>query len=366
MIESSQLFLNPKLPSEERTLLQKMYQQAPTLSEAHLWIASSGSSQASDESVKLIALSKTALMASAQAVNVHLQATAQDIWSLNLPRFHIGGFSIEVRAALSQSRVEEFLDWKPAAFVDFLKQKKITLASLVPTQVYDLVKMKAQSPSTLRAVVVGGAALAEDLYLEARQLGWPLLPSYGLTECASQVATARLASLKEKKYPLLQKLSHVSLSLNQDSQLQIKSASLLSGYLQKKKDQTQFYAFTEEWLSTEDRAEINGDFIKPLGRSSDFVKILGEGVNLKKIEEIVSRTLPFLQNRFVVLTEPDSRRGVNLILVAEENLSLENMQKIEAQLAPFERIQRYQKVDRLPRSELGKILKTKVSLYGKA
>ena len=45
--------------------------------------------------------------------------------------------------------------------------------------------------------MTGGGALDPSLYKQARDLGWPLLPSYGLTECGSQVATASLSSASD-------------------------------------------------------------------------------------------------------------------------------------------------------------------------
>ena len=36
----------------------------------------------------------------------------------------------------------------------------------------------------------GGGAVSDELYRDARALGWRVLPSYGMTECCSQVATA--------------------------------------------------------------------------------------------------------------------------------------------------------------------------------
>ena len=63
-------------------------------------------------------------------------------------------------------------------------------SSLVPAQVLDLVRAGLRPPPVLRAIVVGGGAISAELYRDARALGWPVLPSYGMTECCSQIATA--------------------------------------------------------------------------------------------------------------------------------------------------------------------------------
>ncbi len=80
-------------------------------------------------------------------------------------------------------------------FAEEMNEGAVTLTSLVPTQVHDLVQCALACPPSLRAVVVGGAELDPVLGERARELGWPVLQSYGMTEAASQVATASLASL---------------------------------------------------------------------------------------------------------------------------------------------------------------------------
>ena len=147
---------------------------------------------------KWVGLSRAAFLHSAHAVNAHLEAGAGDRWLIALPLHHVGGFSILARCHAGGSsfiRTEE--KWDAQKFTAFCEAEKVTLASLVPTQVYDLVKAGLEAPPTLRAIVVGGGALptAEDVGPRAIALGWPLLQSYGMTEACSQIATEPLDHL---------------------------------------------------------------------------------------------------------------------------------------------------------------------------
>ena len=171
--------------------------------EAHVWVATSGTSSDAPGRVRWVALSKQAFLASAGAVNAHLAATASDVWAHALPLFHVGGLGILARAHLSGARVVAAVRgrWEPSAFRDAAEGAGATLAALVPSQVHDLVQARLDSPSSLRAVVVGGARLEPSLYRAARERGWPCLPSYGLTETCSQVATASLESLSARDCP---------------------------------------------------------------------------------------------------------------------------------------------------------------------
>ena len=155
----------------------------------------------------------------------------RDVWAHALPVFHVGGLGILARAHLAGARVVAAIQkrWDPAAFLEAVEPSGATLSALVPSQLHDLVEAGLESPPSLRAVVIGGARLEPSLYRAARQRGWPCLPSYGLTETCSQVATASLASLSGDVHPeRLPVLGHAEIRADDDERLSIRAASLLT------------------------------------------------------------------------------------------------------------------------------------------
>src|SRR5947208_384616 len=116
------------MTAEERTRLQRL--AALVGLPAHVWVATSGSTGA----LKLVALSKRAILASAAAVNERLQSGSQDVWCRVLPHFHVGGLGIEARAHLAGARLID-MEWDAGAFAGL---RDVSLASLVPAQVHDL------------------------------------------------------------------------------------------------------------------------------------------------------------------------------------------------------------------------------------
>src|SRR5688500_13645623 len=94
---ASVVLLNPRMPEDERRRMETWVEPLPR----PLWLATSGTTG----SLKLVALGKDALLASAAAVNRHLSATAGDVWRSVLPRWHVAGLGIEARAFLSGARV---------------------------------------------------------------------------------------------------------------------------------------------------------------------------------------------------------------------------------------------------------------------
>ncbi len=368
------VLLNPRLPPAQREALLAAQAPMPFLP-AHVWLTTSGSG-----GVKWVALSKQALLRSAEAVNAHLGSTAADRWALALPSFHVGGLGVLARGFLSGAPVARYADdrgeprWNAPAFHAFLRNNRCTLTTLVPTQLHDLVQAGLQSPPALRALVVGGGALAPDLYGRARARGWPVLPSYGLSECCSQVATASLSSLagdNAADNPPLVLLSHVEAQVGEEGRIALRSASLLTGYGLVEEGPGRVPRFADPksasgWFVTEDRGRVDGDVLAMLGRTSDFVKIGGESVDVARLQRLWDTLSPppNLMGETVLIAAPDTRLGAAIHLVAAASgpnaqAALEQaITRFNQQVLPFERVQHWHQVERLPRSPLGKLLRT--------
>jgi O-succinylbenzoic acid--CoA ligase len=132
-------------------------------------VATSGSTADSPLRIKWTALSKKAILASAEAVNTFLSSDHRDIWGASLPSFHVGGLGIWARGFLSRAQVIDTYSlmngiWDPVQFTELIQRFAITLTSLVPTQVYDIAKMGIKAPSSLRGVVIGGGVLQQPIY----------------------------------------------------------------------------------------------------------------------------------------------------------------------------------------------------------
>jgi len=300
------LLLNPRLPVAWReSVLAAKFPDLPR----HVWLASSGTGG----TLKIIALSRDAVEASAQAALHQLAVTSKDVWINPLPLFHAGGFGMVVRAALSGTRLKSFRRWDAPDFAQLASECGATLTSLVPTQVQDLVEAGVRAPRSLRAAVVGGGPLPEALRLRGDHLGWPLLPSYGLTEAASQVATALPEAGHLDWLPLL---SHLTARSAATGVLELRGASLLTGWLVFSEDGSSRWEdpkSSDGWLRSSDRAEVRGREIRVLGRIDDLVKIRGELVDLGALERAVQDRVT--GGDVCLQARPDQRNGFVLSLL---------------------------------------------------
>lgn len=130
--------------------------------------------------------------ASAAQSAVNLGVRPDDRWLACVPLHHIGGLAAVLRSALGGTCIvlqDRFEPWRVNDAIDL---DAVTLASFVPVMLRRVLDDRGAKPfpPTLRAVLLGGDAAPPALVEEARARGCPVLPTYGLTEAASQVACA--------------------------------------------------------------------------------------------------------------------------------------------------------------------------------
>jgi len=324
----------------------------------HVLFSTSGSSGAP----KWIALSKAALLASAAAVNRHLEVAQASCWGLALPLHHVGGFGVAVRTYEAGCRFAHFdLRWDAPTFAEWLAGNEVTHTSLVPTQVHDFTAARISAPPSLRAVVVGGGHLDAETGRAARSLGWPVLASYGMTEAASQIATQDISSLEHTYQPSPLPLLPIWRAETTPGQLlRIAGPALFSGTLIKENEAWFFKARDTEWHETSDRVLLENGHLAPLGRADLQVKVLGELVDLATIEQELATLSGGLltPGSFIVAAVPDPRAEHKLVLVFDSSVDpavLRNVLAAYARQAPgFIRLGPAVMLDPFPRSALGK------------
>lgn len=335
----------------------------------HFFVMTSGTTGAG---LRWVVLSEEAVLASAQAVNQYLQSDHRDCWIQSLPEFHVGGLGIRARGMLSGARIEVAPTWDPLKYIQYVEEKGGTLGALVPTQVYDLVRAGLRCPSSMRAIVVGGGALSETLLQRGQELGWPLLASYGMTETASQIATSAMplnATSPSAVEAGLKILPHLEVRVNAEGFFQVRGKSLLSAYVywneagvpvvEDPKD-------AEGWFTSQDRGRLSEDTSSLIvyGRSSEFVKIGGESVELARLRSILDEVkLQVIIDSTVeveVIPMPDERLGHVIALISNAHLAEADahllIESFNQSVLPFERIRHWRAMDRIPRTDLGKVI----------
>ncbi|MCE3009793.1 MAG: AMP-binding protein [Proteobacteria bacterium] len=363
--EESHLFYSPHLSTTEQSELKSLF-NAFSVFPGHLWIPSSGSTKSVHQSLKLIAISKKAFLSSARSVNEFLETRPQDRWLQVLPRFHVGGLAIEARAAVGGFQVLSSEGrWNAGETYQRLHSENCQWISLVPTQLYDLVQLGQPAPSSLKGALMGGAVLEVELLRSALDLGYPVVESYGMTETCSLVAGRKwsLAELNSTPERVLSALSHARFSLDEERKLQIQTTSAFTGYAQINRGIPQFFSPEAPYLvKTQDLCWISedGSKMKWLGRASRSVKILGEGVDLDRLQAQWQQRFPGMDRNTYISSEADLRKGHQIVLYADETCQdcKKQVQEWNQHVPGVHRIHAILWVKEILRSSLGKPLES--------
>jgi O-succinylbenzoic acid--CoA ligase len=342
------LLRNPVLKLDRQSLIDACARLGASGS---VLVSTSGTSSSN----RWVILTRDSLRGSARAVNAHLDISEDDTWVCALPLFHVGGLAIYMRAEDSGSRVVTMEGkWDPVGLVDCCNKNRATLTSLVPTQLFDLLKSGRSAPSSLRAVIIGGAPLTPRLRDAALQKGWPVIASYGMTEAGSQIATQR------HEGDGINLLECWDARVGNDSTLEIRGTNLFNGYLVQHSGNWKLVKpfDAEGWFSTGDRIELSGRVLNVLGRTDTVIKVLGEKVDVDCLQ---ARVESIAGKHVAVIALTEERAGHQLVLLAEEGIdTVAVIDEYNGLSSGPERISSSYRVREIPRGALGKLRRNEV------
>ena len=298
-----------------------------------------------------VALTHANLRASAEAVIERLDLRASDSWLTSLSLSHVGGLALVHRAPVVGCRLVTAPRFRAEEVASLIDDGTVTHLSVVPVMLARLVEARGDrpAPSTLRCVLLGGAAAPSALVERAIALGYPVALTYGLTEATSQVATATPDQVRAKPGTVGRPLNDVELRIGDGGEILVRGPTVaLTG------------AGGHGWLATGDlgRVDADGD-LWVIGRSSE--RIVTGGVTVEPAEvEAVLQAHPGIAE-VAVIGEADETWGERIVavLVPRHPLrppSLDDLVEFcRDSLGSAKRPRGIRLVDALPRNANGKV-----------
>lgn len=308
--------------------------------------------------------------ASAFAVARRLGLDASDRWLLSLPLNHIGGLAVLLRSVIFGSAVVLQRRFDAHEFGERIARDRITLSSVVPSMLDDLMRSGTPlPPGPLRGILVGGARTGPGLLSRARRAGWPVIPTWGMTETASQLATPGIEAAARMKHPAheappLPPLDGVEVRNAPSGRLQVRGPMVFDGYLGDPAPGPD----ADGWFTTGDRGVIESDgSVRVLGRADDVIISGGLNVHL----DAVARQLadcPLIAEAATAAVD-DERWGQRIAAAVVASDPAESPEGLlgaldrwaRRNLAPEERPVRWRIVERIPRSSTGKPIRPAVT-----
>ena len=267
-----------------------------------------------------------------------------DAWLCVLPLFHVGGLSILWRQAESGAPVVLLDRFDPAAAAAALDN--VTFASFVPVMLRRIVDTKREWDG-LTAVLVGGAAADDRLLATARSAGIPAIPTYGMTETCSQIATPSPgAPLDGSVGPPLPgaeiRVTDGGVSVvGSEGRIEVRGPMVSPGYVGGPE------RGTDEWLTTSDLGVLDHDGrLSVVGRADRVIVTGGENVHPAAVERLLAGHPAVRASRVFGL--PDTEWGMRVVAEVETDVGVEVLEAWAAErIPPNVRPREWRVVDRL-------------------
>ncbi|NTU69069.1 MAG: o-succinylbenzoate--CoA ligase [Chlorobiaceae bacterium] len=220
-----------------------------------------------------------------------------DCWLLSLPIYHVGGYSMLFRCLLGGGALA--LPPAGASLEESLSQLPVTHLSLVPTQLYRMLRAPggAVTLRRLKAILLGGSAAGRALLEEAVEAGLPIHLTYGSTEMGSQVSTSPhpLDAVSDDSGTLL---PYREAAIAPDGEILVKGPCLFMGYL--RHDGLDPARDGDGWLHTGDIGSLSDEGrLTVLGRRDNMFISGGENIHPEEIEQALA-SLPGIEEALVV------------------------------------------------------------------
>jgi O-succinylbenzoic acid--CoA ligase len=350
--------------AESRTLARRI-----DLGEVFAVLFTSGTSAAP----KGVCLTHENLQASAFAAALHLGLRRDDRWLACLPLHHIGGLSILIRNVLLGASVlihERFDPAQVSAAID----DGITHVSLVPTMLGRLLDLRGErpAPASLRGILLGGAAAPPALLERAQKRGFPVFPSYGLTEASSQVATRAPGDPEAASQPngsvgralfgteiRIAGASGEVLPPGREGEILVRGPTVMAGYLGDAEGTSR--ALAAGWLRTGDVGALDqAGTLRVVDRRADLIVSGGENVSPAEVEAVLRDHPDVAEVGVAGLPDADlgSRVTAWIVLGAGASRRPEDLRRFcRTRLAGFKVPKEIRFAAELPRTSSGKLLR---------
>ena len=280
------------------------------------------------------------LEASALASALHLDHRPDDRWLAVLPLHHVGGLSILWRSARQGSAVVLAAPFDASTSIALLHDGALTLGSFVSPMLERLVDSGLERAPGFRFGLVGGGP-ASPRALAAG--GMRLLATYGMTETASQVATADPASPRPDRLVVL---SGAEIGVRPDGRILVDGPMVSPGDAAASDRQGP--------LVTADIGRLHGDRLEVLGRADDVIVTGGENVMPERVERALA-AIPGA-GRGAVVGLPDDRWGMVVAACYTGPAAPEEVDRaVRRLIAPHEVPRRWMRVEAIPEIGIGKV-----------
>lgn len=305
---------------------------------------------------KIVQLGLAALNQAGRAANERLPIGPGDVWLHCLPLIHIGGQMILWRCYMAGAGICLTAQFDASEIAHCLARHPVSHLSLVPAMLAKLLDAGVRPPASLRHVLIGGAALHAALFERAHSAGWPLHPSYGMSETAAQIASWTPQDGRWQPGLAGRPLPGIEIRRNADGRIEIRGAQRMLGYLGEQP------LPDDAWLTTGDTGYLDEvGRLHVQGRADDILISGGRNIHPQEIEDALSRHTGIRDIAVTALPDPVWGDSLSALFVGDTSPA-QLAEYAARHLPPPLRPRRYLQLNSLPRNAAGKLLRAELKL----
>ena len=324
---------------------------------------------------KGVLLSGDAMRANAQMFVRGLGLGPDDVHHLSAPMFHVGGLcALSLPLLIPGGCTLVAASFDPGALVDHFERARaqgapVTCMFMVPTMWHRLLKDAAQADtwSTLRVALVGGAAASPALLEAWEALGCPLTIGYGMTE------SGPMCTFRHPDDPVAHPMDvgrwppEMGVRVEPDAsgeagRVWLRGPNLMMGYdAPLGPDRSSFQG---AWMRSQDLGRLSPTGALVLcGRAHDMIITGGENVYPLEVESALAQVLGRRVERVVVVGLEDEDLGQRVVALVQPrdptlthfDLTPSQRLRLDALVPRFARPRAYMVAASLPCGPTGKI-----------
>lgn len=264
---------------------------------------------------KTIKMGKQVMVNSAIATGKHFKLEPGDRALHCLPANYVAGKMMMVRAIVLGLKIDIVT---PSSHPFEGTFRTYDFVALVPLQL----QHSLDYLDHVKKVIVGGAAISDDLLDDIKNAPCKIHETYGMTETITHIATRKLNQLNGKPIPPFKAMQDVELEIDERDCLVVTAHHL-----------------NVDHIVTNDVVELlDNNCFELVGRIDNMINTGGVKVFPERIEKKISAIIP---EQFFITDQKDEELGFRVVLILEsdsnviENLDFQHLTKFETPRAIF-------------------------------
>ena len=174
-------------------------------------------------------------------------------------------------------------------------------------------------PKEFNFILCGGASVPNNLISKAKTMGILVVPTYGMTETSSQIATASPLDKNRPDSSVGKVLNDINIKFKKNNEILVQSKVVAKYYNNK---------ISSNWLYTGDTGYLdNENYLYITGRVDDLIISGGENINPLEIEQIIN-TIEYVEESVVVGIKDEYWGEIlTVVLFASKKISIDKIKK---------------------------------------